>query len=164
MINIENLISFNYISVKKLVLKGMAVLSASAAFVACSHDSFFDENKAQENIKNEYKASFVQKYGEVDPNQSWDFTSQALTAAAGTRGSVEPYTKEMAQEAYNFFSFVNSDFPAVKALLTADTYSGTYKSGKNKKTVEGTAVEKAWNNFFSAKLTPTYAFIKKQKG
>ena len=162
MINIENLISFNYISVKKLVLKGMAVLSASAAFVACSHDSFFDENKAQENIKNEYKASFVQKYGEVDPNQSWDFTSQALTAAAGTRGSVEPYTKEMAQEAYNFFSFVNSDFPAVKALLTADTYSGTYKSGKNKKTVEGTAVEKAWNNFFSAKLTPTYAFIKKQ--
>ena len=33
MINIENLISFNYISVKKLVLKGMAVLSASAAFV-----------------------------------------------------------------------------------------------------------------------------------
>ena len=52
MINIENLISFNYISVKKLVLKGMAVLCASAEFVACSHDSLFDENKAQENIKN----------------------------------------------------------------------------------------------------------------
>ena len=126
MINIENLISFNYISVKKLVLKGMAVLSASAAFVACSHDSFFDENKAQENLKSEYKASFVQKYGEIDPNQSWDFTSQALTAAAGTCGSVEPYTKEMAQEAYNFFSFVSTDLPVMNALLTEYSYSGAY--------------------------------------
>ena len=145
---------------KKNSMKGMAMLIASMAFVACSHESVYDETAANEDVKNEYKEAFEQKYGKIDPNQSWDFTAQPVSEAK-TRGN-EPYTKEMAHEAYNFFSFVNTDYTAVKALLTKDSYSGTYGSGSNQRTVKGSASVKDWNNFFSAKLTPTYAYIKKQ--
>ena len=128
MINIENLISLNYISVKKLVLKGMAVLSASAALVACSHDSFFDENKAQENIKNEYKASFVQKYGEVDPNQTWDFTesmfdmeTSASTRAKSTTTDVYALLSEWTEGYVHFqeISWLNPKW--TKKVWNADT-------------------------------------------
>lgn len=66
---------------KKLMLKGMAALAVCAAFVSCSHDTDFEASNQEftvENLKNEYKAAFIQKYGEVAPNQSWDFTGLLL--------------------------------------------------------------------------------------
>ena len=62
------------------MLKGMAVLCTSAAFVACSHDLSVNEDAIVNNVKNEYNAAFIKKYGEVDPNQSWDFTGYAAKA------------------------------------------------------------------------------------
>lgn len=68
---------------KKFMLKGMAALAVCAAFVSCSHDTDFEASNQEftvENLKNEYKAAFIQKYGEVAPNQSWDFTGFAANA------------------------------------------------------------------------------------
>lgn len=70
---------------KKQMMKGMTVLFACAAFASCSHDLSIDETAVVENLKNEYRAAFEQKYGKVDPNQSWDFTGFA--AKASTRGT-----------------------------------------------------------------------------
>lgn len=73
----------------KNVLKGMGILCASALFVACSHDLSVDESSVVENIKDQYKAAFIKKYGEINPNQSWDFTTSMFDEAtsAKTRGT-----------------------------------------------------------------------------
>ena len=74
---------------RKNLVKGMAALAICAAFASCSHDTDFEASNQEftvENLKNEYKVAFEQKYGKVDPNQSWDFTG--FTASARTRGTL----------------------------------------------------------------------------
>ena len=68
---------------KKNALFGMSLLMASVAFVSCSKTDIFEENKQYfaEQEKSEYRTNFVQKYGEVDPNQSWDFCTTSSTQA-----------------------------------------------------------------------------------
>lgn len=68
---------------KKNVIVGMAMLLTSTAFVSCSKTDLFEENQnfLSEQEKSEYRVNFVQKYGEVDPNQSWDFCTTSSTQA-----------------------------------------------------------------------------------
>ena len=64
------------------------------AFISCSKTDVFDSNAEYEQQKSTYTSNFVKKYGEIDPNQSWDFctmaTSYSLPSStrAMTRGSV----------------------------------------------------------------------------
>ena len=55
-----------------------AMLSVSAAFVSCSDKEVFDQaavEQAQvEKTEVQYKEAFVKHFGEVNPNQSWDFS------------------------------------------------------------------------------------------
>ena len=61
-----------------LVIGSMAVLGA--AFTSCSkEENLFDSEAALEQQKVEYEASFVKKYGAIDPNQTWDFSSMRAT-------------------------------------------------------------------------------------
>ena len=90
---------------KKLVLKGMAALFSCAAFVSCSHDTDFQSTHNEQvfdNLKNQYSANFIKKYGEIDPNQSWDFANYEYGSNANTRsgGTVESNQK---QEGANFY-------------------------------------------------------------
>ena len=66
-------------------MKGMAMLIASMAFIACSHESVYDENYANKEKELTYEQAFIQKYGPISPNQDWDFTRSA--ASASTRGA-----------------------------------------------------------------------------
>lgn len=60
------------------MIGGMAVLGA--AFTSCSkEENLFDSEAALEQQKVEYEASFVKKYGAIDPNQTWDFSSMRAT-------------------------------------------------------------------------------------
>ena len=59
---------------KKNLIKGMAVLCVCAAFASCSHDPGFETPNQVELTKNEYKVNFIKRYGEINPNQTWDFT------------------------------------------------------------------------------------------
>ena len=100
---------------KNLFTKALFAMGAVALMASCAKSTdVFDQSAVDaqkkadaqaevEQLKLTYAENFVKKYGEVDPNQSWDLTSKALTAAAGTRGSVEPYTMEMAQEALGLY-------------------------------------------------------------
>ena len=87
----------------------MSMLVASVAFVSCSKTDVFEENKkyVAEQEKSEYRTNFVQKYGEVSPNQSWDFcatpSTQAKTRAAGslTWGYLDPINEWLTRWASN---------------------------------------------------------------
>lgn len=83
---------------KKNVIIGMSMLVASVAFVSCSKTDVFEENQkyVAEQEKSEYRTNFVKMYGEVSPNQSWDFcvtpNYETNTRAAGslTWGYLDP--------------------------------------------------------------------------
>ena len=102
------------------------MLFASAAFMACSHDTDF-ESVAEDNVKNQYIAAFEKKYGKVDPNQSWDFTSHAgvltrseptpaMTWNIGYYGSLNS-TDENGMKYKEMQDAVKADYTKVKDLV-----------------------------------------------
>ena len=98
----------------KMMAAAMAVLGA----VSCSKSDVFDPGQAEEikkaqeeakieQSKTDYEANFVEKYGEVDPNQSWDFSTGTPTislpsssAKAGTRAG--GYERKNSTDYYEF--------------------------------------------------------------
>ena len=75
---------------KSFIFKLSAVALVAGAFgmSSCSsNDDIYNPDNAAERIKNEYKAAFEQKYGKVDPNQSWDFTGYAAKARTRAEGN-----------------------------------------------------------------------------
>lgn len=83
---------------KNYFTKALFAMGAVVMLASCSHNTdLYDENaineqkKAEELAKLEqtkldYAANFVKKYGEIDPNQTWDFTTGL---SLGTRGLFE---------------------------------------------------------------------------
>ena len=72
-------------NIKNLYLvASMAV--AGLAFTACSHSDYIDENAAENNQKALYADNFVKKYGAIDPNQTWDFSSSEIHYALPSSG------------------------------------------------------------------------------
>lgn len=63
----------------KIKVMTIAMSMAILGTVSCSKSDLYDEaaqNTAKfEKAVSEYKANFVKKYGEVDPNQNWDFSN-----------------------------------------------------------------------------------------
>ena len=152
----------------KNLVKGMAALCMCAAFASCSHDTDFEsahQSAVFDNLKNQYSANFIKMYGEIDPNQSWDFTSNVNASQARTR-SGETVGSTSQDESNNFFGYCKKEFEAIEKLQTANScdITVTVKGFKTYRYhVTGTATDKTWNNFFSAKLTPSYAYIKAQQ-
>ncbi len=105
------------------MLGSMAIMGA--AFTSCSKENLFDNEAAIEKQKAEYEANFVKKFGAIDPNQSWDFssmtpsTSMVSTTRALTRGDGDSY---------------NADATEGQILIqkaTIDWMSENMKAGKN---------------------------------
>ena len=72
---------------KKNLIKGMVALCVCAAFASCSKDPGYEvASNPAELAKIQYKEAFIKKYGPIAANQSWDFSSYAVT----TRGQVLP--------------------------------------------------------------------------
>ena len=125
----------------KNLLKGMAALAICAAFASCSHDTDFTAaNKSAyvENLKNEYKADFIKKYGEIDPNQSWDFTN---TSSKATRASSD-YTIDFEWPIQLYRTYAGND----KAYMENLNYN---------KTQDNTGY-KSWNPNLKVQLWPSY--------
>ena len=71
---------------RKIFLQSVIALSAITAFMSCSKDiEALNASAIEEKQKNDYASSFVAKYGPIDPNQSWDFTTGERRLA--TRGA-----------------------------------------------------------------------------
>ena len=67
----------------KTKLMTFAMLMAMLGISSCSKTDLYDEGKIAEReaavrqakLIDAYKANFIKTYGEIDPNQSWDFTT-----------------------------------------------------------------------------------------
>lgn len=141
----------------KNLLKGMAALAICAAFASCSHDTDFEsahQSAVFDNLKNQYSANFIKKYGEIDPNQSWDFTGYSSMTRAGE--NVESIQQ---QEGPNFYGYCYIDTKAMKDLLSKSSTSYDITFDHVTYHVTGTASNITFNPYFSAKITPSFARI-----
>jgi hypothetical protein len=101
----------------KIKVMTLAMSVAMLGITSCSKTDVYDEkqqeaNKAaeeqvkQEKVVDEYEKNFVDTYGEIDPNQSWDFStgdeyfSLPSSARAATRGVLEDRYLTKSQEYY----------------------------------------------------------------
>ena len=90
----------------KIKFMTLAMSVAMLGITSCSKTDVYDENQQkankaaeeqvkQEKVVDEYEKNFVDTYGEIDPNQSWDFStgdeyfSLPSSARAATRGDLE---------------------------------------------------------------------------
>ena len=78
---------------KKTILTMTAMLSIAAAFVSCADKEVFDQGAVEKakvlETEKQYKEDFVKHFGEVAPDQNWDFSQvNYLTEeqSARTRG------------------------------------------------------------------------------
>ena len=108
------------------MLGSMAVMGA--AFTSCSKDVAFDSeglaNQAAEQLKAEYRANFEKKFGVIDPNQTWDFSTMT------TSYSLESTTRGLTRGDGS----VNADATEGQILIqkaTIDWMSENMKAGKN---------------------------------
>ena len=63
---------------KRVFLAVTALLSISAAFVSCGDKELFDQGAVEQanvlEAEKQYKENFVKRFGEVAPDQTWDFS------------------------------------------------------------------------------------------
>ena len=81
------------------VLGCMAMVGLT--FTSCSKDEFLYDSEAEQKIwEAEYEANFIKRYGAIDPNQTWDFSTMQPTVSlpssgasvrANTRGETDSY-------------------------------------------------------------------------
>ena len=70
-----------------LFLGSMFVLGA--VFTSCSKDKdLYDSGAEMEKLKSEYTNNFVKKYGPIDSNQTWDFTSMSPVSTLPSTGNM----------------------------------------------------------------------------
>lgn len=117
---------------KNLFTKALFAMGAVALVASCtkSSDLFSQENvdaqkKAEaqaqvEQIKLAYAENFVKKYGEIDPNQSWDFTSGAKL---GTRAATDNSAQAATQ--------IQTSLVDGLKFFYRDSWGGVYAQSKN---------------------------------
>ena len=86
------------------MLGSMAVMGA--AFTSCSKDVAFDSeglaNQAAEQLKAEYRANFEKKFGVIDPNQTWVFsTMKSVSGLPSTGSAARTRTGEVGEVSVN---------------------------------------------------------------
>ena len=125
----------------------VAILVASTFVVSCSKSDVFEQSQSSvSDLKmNQYKTSFVQKYGEIAPDQSWDF-STVSNAKASTRGEgeISEVIDMGAPVVKQFMQTINADRASVKAninngetktwipRLAVEMYAAVAQCDKNK--------------------------------
>ena len=126
----------------KMNVKMMAAAMAVLGAVSCSKSDVFDPGQAEEikkaqeeakieQSKTDYEANFVEKYGEVDPNQSWDFSTGdeyfgiPSSAKAATRGEATTYTMTKSQ---NYYQVEQSTLSKMNEVFKEKT--NNYNTGK----------------------------------
>ena len=106
----------------KLILIGCFAL-LGVAFISCSKTDVFDSNAEYEQQKSTYTSNFVKKYGDIDPNQSWDFCTMATS-----------YSLESSNRALTRDGSVNANATEGEMLIekaTIEWMSQNMKAGTN---------------------------------
>ena len=126
-------------------IKGMMLLVTGIVFVSCGQTDVFEQNQNAliDQQKNEYRTNYVQKYGEVPANQSWDFSGLS-SSQAKTRG---------------IFSDIWGQQPKIKL------YHEWLKLDFNEVTSKiKTAEVKEWNPYLKVEMFPAYLHVPKGFG
>lgn len=124
----------------KKITSLVASVSALLLITSCSHEADFDSTAYVQQKKNEYAQNFVKKYGEINPNQTWDFTTGATlgeTTRAGETSEVyvckgldfglqETVTPKLGGYTYSYNVTKNKDiYNTIKnKLKDGDTHTG----------------------------------------
>ena len=81
----------------KVILKSIVASVAVLGLAACSKGDLYDANQVAANKmaeqKQKFENNFEAKYGKVDPNQSWDFSTNQQRL--GTRGEGDQIVTEL---------------------------------------------------------------------
>jgi len=81
----------------KVILKSIVASVAVLGLAACSKGDLYDANQVAANKmaeqKQKFETNFEAKYGKVDPNQSWDFSTNQQRL--GTRGEGDQIVTEL---------------------------------------------------------------------
>lgn len=81
----------------KVILKSIVASVAVLSLAACSKGDLYDANQVAANKmaeqKQKFENNFEAKYGKVDPNQSWDFSTNQQRL--GTRGEGDQIVTEL---------------------------------------------------------------------
>ena len=104
---------------KKLMMAAMSM--AVLSIVSCSKD-LYDEGavaereaaeaaKSEANLLDEYKADFIKTYGEVDPNQSWDFAPNSVAFYTGSQASTRTASAKV-----SYLDFTSGWTPTGRAM------------------------------------------------
>lgn len=70
---------------KKCMFKGMALLTIGFAFVACSHETVYDENYQDKERTFDYDQAFTKEFGTIAKGHKWGFdqtTGRSFTRAS----------------------------------------------------------------------------------
>ena len=108
---------------KLFLIGSFAVLGV--ALTSCSKTDVFDSNAEIEKQKDVYASTFVKNYGEIDPNQSWDFCTMAPSY------SLESSSRALTRDGD---ANVNADATTGEMIIekaTVDWMSENLKAGKN---------------------------------
>ena len=71
---------------KKIMFKGMALLTMGFAFAACSHESVYDEKHVEKEKVANYQQAFEQAFGKIAAGNDWGFGTVAATRGSATMG------------------------------------------------------------------------------
>lgn len=75
---------------KKIMFKGMALLTMGFAFAACSHETVYDEKHVEKERSFDYDQAFTKEFGTIAKGHKWGFdqtTGRSLTRTAVTSTS-----------------------------------------------------------------------------
>lgn len=73
---------------KKLLLMGsMAIIGIAFTSCSSSNEDLYDANALTKQKEADYTTNFENRYGKIDPNQTWDFTTDTPTYSSVSVGS-----------------------------------------------------------------------------
>ena len=112
---------------KRLFLASCAVTLMAGATVLSSCGSAGEEysyspEKAHEFIEKDYKAAFIQKYGQISPFETWDLSQRGSTLAgfAGTRASKKASVQDMSStDSYGYYLNYSNNESKIANLFNA---------------------------------------------
>lgn len=78
--------------IKHVFLCSMAVaFTAGVTFTSCGKENVYDPEMVHESVLEKYETTFIQQYGAIDPNETWDFSKRGsmLAGSAQTRARLK---------------------------------------------------------------------------
>lgn len=125
----------------KIKFMTLAMSVAMLGITSCSKTDVYDEkqqeaNKAaeeqvkQEKVVDEYEKNFVDTYGEIDPNQSWDFSTgdEYFSLPSGTRAATRDAATYTMTKSQSYYEIESATLSKMNEVFKEKT--NNYNTGK----------------------------------